>query len=147
MFRVRETGELQSEIEVRRRFPNTSIPKIMNQGVCDALGVDPILESPQPSPGRYFNVRKDGVVQNAQGAWTWNWVVEEMTAEQKAAIDAEQATQVRQTRDMRLQASDWTQSLDAPVDRAAWAAYRDELRSLPEQEGFPHNVVWPTKPE
>ena len=54
---------------------------------------------------------------------------------------------VRSDRDLLLAASDWTQVADAPVDQAAWAEYRHALRDVPEQEGFPENVVWPTKPE
>jgi hypothetical protein len=59
----------------------------------------------------------------------------------------ELAKQVRTERDRLLSASDWTQVADAPVDQAAWAEYRQALRDVPEQEGFPENVVWPTKPE
>jgi hypothetical protein len=55
--------------------------------------------------------------------------------------------EVRTERDRLLKASDWTQVADAPVDQAAWAEYRQALRDVPEQEGFPENVVWPTKPE
>jgi len=40
-----------------------------------------------------------------------------------------------------------TQVLDAPVDQAAWAQYRQALRDIPQQDGFPENVIWPTKPE
>jgi hypothetical protein len=55
--------------------------------------------------------------------------------------------QVRAMRDQLLVASDWTQIADAPVNKTAWAEYRQALRDVPEQEGFPENVVWPTKPE
>jgi hypothetical protein len=50
---------------------------------------------------------------------------------------------VRKRRDRLLQESDWTQLTDAPVDRDAWARYRHALRDLPQQEGFPREVVWP----
>lgn len=50
-------------------------------------------------------------------------------------------------RNKLLFASDWTQLSDAPVDQTAWAAYRQALRDITSQEGFPANVVWPTKPE
>lgn len=147
MFRVRDTGEIQSEVEVRRRFPNTSIPKVMNSQVCDSLGVDPIISSTPPNPGRYFYVTKDGVVQDEQGSWVWNWVVEEMTDEQKAEVDAEQASKIRHTRDMRLMESDWTQGKDiSSAISEEWATYRQELRDVSEQEGFPWNVIWPVKP-
>ena len=53
------------------------------------------------------------------------------------------AEQVRSERDRLLAASDWTQVADAPVDQAAWATYRQALRDIPQQAGFPFNVVWP----
>jgi hypothetical protein len=56
------------------------------------------------------------------------------------------AEEIRAQRNALLDASDWTQVFDAPIDRAAWAAYRQALREVPEQEGFPANVVWPNKP-
>jgi hypothetical protein len=60
--------------------------------------------------------------------------------------DEEIAAQVRAERDRLLAESDWTQVLDAPVDQDAWAAYRQALRDVPQQEGFPHDVAWPVKP-
>jgi len=57
------------------------------------------------------------------------------------------AAGIRVQRDSLLSASDWTQVADAPVDKAAWATYRQALRDVPQQEGFPATVVWPTQPE
>jgi hypothetical protein len=57
-----------------------------------------------------------------------------------------QSANVRKRRNKLLSASDWTQVADAPVDQAAWAAYRQALRDIPQQEGFPATVVWPTQP-
>ena len=54
------------------------------------------------------------------------------------------ADEVRAERDALLAASDWTQVADAPVDQAAWATYRQALRDVPSQIGFPENVDWPT---
>jgi hypothetical protein len=61
-------------------------------------------------------------------------------------IVAKQAANIRAYRDRLLAASDWTQVADAPVDQTVWAAYRQALRDIPQQEGFPHNVAWPVKP-
>jgi len=58
----------------------------------------------------------------------------------------QEAEEVRTQRDALLSQSDWTQVPDAPVDQSAWADYRQALRDLPEQEGFPQEVVWPSKP-
>lgn len=57
------------------------------------------------------------------------------------------ATQVRAQRNSLLAASDWTQVIDTPVDINAWARYRQQLRDISKQAGFPANVIWPSKPE
>jgi hypothetical protein len=66
--------------------------------------------------------------------------------EDEIAADADaRAAQVRAQRDRLLTDSDWTQILDAPVDRTEWATYRQALRDLPQAEGFPH-VSLPAMP-
>lgn len=48
-----------------------------------------------------------------------------------------------------LYASDWTQIPNGPLTTAqqsAWATYRQELRDIPAQSGYPFNVIWPTPP-
>ena len=60
------------------------------------------------------------------------------------------AQKIRDNRSRLLRESDWTQAADAPFnteEKAAWAMYRQALRDVPEQDGFPDNVVWPDKPE
>jgi hypothetical protein len=59
----------------------------------------------------------------------------------------ELAVYIREKRNQLLTASDWTQMPDAPVDQAAWATYRQALRDIPQQAGFPTDITWPTKPE
>ena len=56
---------------------------------------------------------------------------------------------VRHDRNSRLTQCDWTQVDDTPLDnvaKAKWAAYRQALRDVPDQPGFPFNVVWPEQP-
>ena len=62
----------------------------------------------------------------------------------RADIDRE--TDIKAKRNALLAASDWTQVADAPVDQAAWATYRQALRDVPEQEGFPSEIAWPVQP-
>jgi hypothetical protein len=55
----------------------------------------------------------------------------------------------RASRDLLLKETDWTQLADAALDqleKAAWAAYRQELRDVPQQNDFPNNIVWPISP-
>lgn len=54
--------------------------------------------------------------------------------------------EVRSQRNQLLKDSDWTQVADAPVDKTAWVVYRQDLRDLTSQEGFPFNVVFPNPP-
>ena len=57
-----------------------------------------------------------------------------------------QSANARKRRNKLLSASDWTQVADAPVDKAAWATYRQELRDISAQAGFPWTIEWPTQP-
>ena len=52
----------------------------------------------------------------------------------------------REKRNKLLVESDWTQVADAPVDQAAWATYRQALRDITAQDGFPKEVNWPVEP-
>jgi len=57
-----------------------------------------------------------------------------------------EAAAARLKRNALLADSDWTQLADAPVDNLAWAVYRQELRDVPNQPGFPVTIIWPTQP-
>ena len=72
------------------------------------------------------------------------WDAEE--AEYAAGANDRVAAKIRTERDIKLTESDWTQVADAPVDKAAWATYRQALRDIPSQAGFPNEVVWPVEP-
>ena len=73
-------------------------------------------------------------------------VIREMTKEEVAAL-APTEEQVRASRNALLVESDWTQLKDAPVDQLAWATYRQALRDITSQKGFPASVIWPDKPQ
>lgn len=57
------------------------------------------------------------------------------------------AEQVRYERDTKLKETDWTQLPDVPIaTKEMWQPYRQALRDITLQEGFPYNVIWPTPP-
>jgi len=68
------------------------------------------------------------------------------TEDEKLAPISEIWTELRNTRNIELSLSDWTQVADAPVDAAAWATYRQSLHDLPANTTDPRNPTWPTKP-
>lgn len=53
---------------------------------------------------------------------------------------------VRNWRNAELLKTDWTQTLDAPVDKAAWATYRQALRDLPASNLDPQKIELPSEP-
>lgn len=148
MYRVRSTGAVLSQGQVRSLYPNTSFPSQWSAELVANLELDPVLETPTPTVTRYQTAVKDGVEQ-VDGNWVWKWAVTEMSDEAKATLDATQADAVRSTRNKRIAECDWTQLDDTPVGNAgklAWASYRQALRDLPDQPGFPWDITWPTKP-
>ena len=72
--------------------------------------------------------------------------VVDKTDEEIQAEALSKAEEARTERNQKLTESDWTQLADAPVDKVAWATYRQALRGIPIQSGFPYRVVWPDVP-
>jgi hypothetical protein len=137
-IRIKETGAVVFYHEMRNLYPDIS-------GPLDDL-YDVVFEGPQAQPTRYQVAFADGVEQ-IDGKWYTKSSVTNMDVDGIAATDAAQAAAVRSDRNTRLSASDWTQVADAPVDQAAWAAYRQALRDISGQSEFPWTINWPTQPE
>lgn len=148
-IRIRSTGQLMTEGEFRDHIKSLGSGAWNNfplqSEVLGEFGADPVLEGPQPSAGRYQTVYRDGVEQ-IDGQWFTKYSLADMDADAIAAHDAQQAKAIRDDRTKRLADCDWTQLADAPVDKTAWANYRQALRDVPLQDGFPWDVVWPESP-
>lgn len=148
MYRIKSTGEIKTQGEVRKMFPNVSLPRVWGEDVLNYLGVDPVFESPTPTTTRYQTAYKDGV-EFKNNKWMWKWAVSEMDDEGKASLDATQAKSVRDQRNKLIAECDWTQLIDSPFSNdtnGVWQAYRQALRDVPAQEGFPWDVTWPEAP-
>lgn len=140
-------GHPITELNFRRLFTNISFPKFFTAEAVEPLGYGLYDYSNPPEVGRYQKTVEVSPVRSEGGIWRQAWQMVEMNDEEKADADAQQTVAVRNQRNYLLSASDWTQIADAPVDATAWAAYRQALRDVPAQAGFPYNVTWPTKPE
>jgi hypothetical protein len=62
------------------------------------------------------------------------------------ATNEQKWEQIRLWRNEELSRTDWTQLEDSPVDKAAWATYRQALRDLPAQGGNADKATFPSKP-
>lgn len=145
-IRVRTTGQVMYEGEFRTLFPNTSLPQQLSEALINSLGAEVVFEGPQATSTRYQVAFADGVEQIG-GKWYTKWSVADMDEEAIAAKDAEQAKSVRAERDKKLADCDWTQVADAPVNKTTWATYRQALRDITDQSGFPWTINWPSAPQ
>jgi len=164
VYRIRSTGEVKTQGQIRSMHKNVSLPKVWGENVHESLGIDPVTPTVQPDPsGDYKVVVRNGVEQDANGNWVWAWTENDMFQEYtddegtvvtvqdqidaKVAADnaALEATE-RATRDDLLKATDHYGLSDVPMTDAM-TAYRQALRDVPQQEGFPQTIAWPTKPE
>jgi hypothetical protein len=123
----------------------------------DAKGADVVFEGPQATGGTVYQFSMRQGVEQIEGKWYTKYVLgpiftdgETTAAEQEAAYkamkDAEQAVNVRRQRTELLKDSDWTQIADSTADKTAWAAYRQALRDITSQAGFPWTIDWPEQP-
>ena len=146
-LRNRETGAVITADQFRSDHPNTSFPAVLTPEIINDFGYDPILEGPQAvTVPPYQTSQRDGVVE-VNGQWFTHYIAVEPDAAGKAAMDAEQGKRVRDDRNARLAACDWTQLPDSSkAGKAEWVKYRKDLRGLPLQKGFPWNITWPTEP-
>ena len=72
---------------------------------------------------------------------TWNGTA---IVKKPRDVEAEKVS-VRNQRNSLIAATDWTQLPDVPQSiKFQWAPYRQALRDVPQQAGFPFSVVWPT---
>lgn len=131
--------------QLRKDNPNTSFPKNIPDNVLATFGVYPVQDTPQP-PSDYTKNVIEGTPVNQSG-WKRTWTVVNATAAEIQERTDSQAANVRVERDQKLVDTDWTQVADAPVNKTAWATYRQALRDISKQSGFPWNITWPAKPE
>lgn len=145
--RIRQTGAVMYESEFRAYQKANKGPSwnITTTAVLDTLGADVVFEGPQAQPTRYQFAFRDGVEQ-INGKWYTKYSVADMDQEAKDALDTTQAEAMRKQRNEKLAESDWTQVADAPVDKAVWATYRQALRDVTTQSGFPWEITWPDAP-
>ena len=156
-IRVRASGTVMYEGEFRQLHFGLGLPKLLTEEVINEWGGDIVFEGPQATGGTVYQYSQRSGVEQLDGKWYTKYILgpiftdgETTAAEQetayKAMKDAEQATNVRNQRTQLLKDSDWTQIADSTADKTAWATYRQALRDITGQAGFPWTVTWPDAP-
>jgi hypothetical protein len=131
--------------DIRQAWPQVSLPAVITDEALTDLGLRPVQRTPAPDVDHTQNVSEAPPTQDG-GVWTQQWLVTPASAQEIQERTTTQAAAVRVQRNELLATCDWTQLPDAAVDAAAWAAYRQALRTVPAQVGFPWSVTWPAKP-
>ena len=130
--------------DLMRANPNVSWPRDMTGFDASDWYCYPVQDTTQPEATGMVAQRI--APELVSGVWHERWELVEPTPEQVEA----QANAMRYERNEKLASSDWTQVDDAPLtntQKAAWATYRQALRDITGQPGFPYSVNWPTQPE
>jgi hypothetical protein len=131
------------EGDLEKRFPDLRFP-MDTHGTPIPDGY--VAVKGTSAPQDWLNVYTLGLPTLQDGVWTMNWAATPRTEEEKASILEAIQGRVRKERDTLLAKCDWTQLADAPVNAASWISYRQALRDVPAQAGFPWEVVWPEQP-
>jgi hypothetical protein len=116
---------------------NTSVRKLSEDQRVE-FGVSRLKMVTPPSFDADTHTRAEGDAVLTDGVWAQNWVLTEEAEESKAI-------NIRLTRDAKLELSDWRALSDTTMS-AEWTTYRQALRDISAQAGFPNTITWPTEP-
>jgi len=162
-----QTGAVMYEAEFRAYTKANGGPswETTTTEVLTALGADVVFEGAQATGGTVYQYSQASGVEQIDGKWYTKYIlgpvfvdttVEGVTTTAlehetayKAVKDAEQAKSVRTTRDTKLAECDWRvikAAETATTLDAAWATYRQALRDVTAQSGFPWTITWPDAP-
>lgn len=152
--------------EFRRLNAGTSFPQVISEETLSDFGADVVFEGAQASGGDHYQYSQAAGVEQIDGKWYTKYILgpvftdtpaidtipaktaAENEAAYKATIDAEKSISMRQTRNDMLKESDWTHTTDSTVaNKQAWATYRQALRDITSQVGFPWTITWPVVPQ
>jgi hypothetical protein len=138
--------------DLRRDNPQTSFPKKIGDAILASHGIYHVMPETQPEYDSLVQALvRDPEPHNNETAVdedtgetykTGRWVIG-YTVEDKPQDEAEDA--VRNQRDRLLSDTDWMALSDNTMT-PEWATYRQALRDITGQTGFPYDVVWSTKP-
>ena len=165
-IRIRATGQVLLQHEWEKWVAQTYAKSLsgISEEAVNRFESDIVFEGPQATGGTVYQYSQQDGVEQLDGKWYTKYILgpvftdtpatetepaktaAENEAEYKARKDAEQAANVRSQRTEKLKDCDWTQIADSTADKTAWATYRQALRDVPLQAGFPWTITWPDAP-
>jgi hypothetical protein len=137
------------EGDLQRRFPNLQFP-MDTHGTQIPDGYARVYPGYVENPDYNFSY-KEVMPVLVDGKFVQHWDVTVLTDEEKQNKLLSVGTRVRASRDQLLQTSDVLVTADrwesySAEKKTALSTYRQTLRDIPSQEGFPYSITWPTLP-
>lgn len=130
---------------LRRDNANVSFPKTPSDELLEGFGMFRVTKVDRPAYDHTKNIQ-EGTPVLTDGVWTQVWNVTDATSEEIAERTANESANVRAQRDQKLADTDWSGLSDTTMS-SDMATYRQALRDVPSQSGFPWTVNWPSQPE
>jgi hypothetical protein len=138
-----ENSQILSHGEHTEVFPNVSFPP---EGLDLMWAQERNAYQIQSDKSHLPTQKLTSVEPYIENGVVYDVIVENKTPVELDAENTQKANEVRYKRNALLTQSDWTQLADAPVDNLAWAVYRQSLRDITLQAGFPFTVDFPVAP-
>ena len=107
-----------------------------------------VFPTAEPTVNAEVEKAVKGSIVKQDGRWVESWDIVALTDEEQQLLKSSKADEIRAERNRLLVESDWTQFRDiAESTSQKWVSYRQQLRDISLQEGFPFSVQFPVKPE
>lgn len=137
--------------ELRKDYFNISFPDTIEVDFSTLAEFNTYRVFPTPQPEFDPLAQKleenSPVLNNDDNRWYQSWKVVDLSDRENKMLYDSRVAEVKATRHRLLIESDWTQYKDIPDSLSSkWVPYRQALRDITEQSGFPWNVTWPTLP-
>mgnify|MGYP001259870596 FL=1 len=121
--------------------PRTSFNRQPSNKALESWGLYPVTIQDKPELNSTQKAVMNSTPELVDGVWTVGWGLENLSSEELDGL----GEQVRAERDVLLQQTDFYALVDSTITDDM-RTYRQALRDVPQQAGFPHTITWPTKP-
>ena len=161
-YRHTETGEVKTQGQWRSHYRNVSLPRTWLIDTLAGLSLEAVLRSPAATTTQYQTSVRDGVKQDSLGNWVEKYIARDMFADTtdedgvtttkaeheaayQARLDATAGEAARFERNTLLAGTDYFALTDVTMN-ADMTSYRQALRDITTQSGFPNTISWPAEP-
>lgn len=142
-------GHAVVEDNIRALFPDRTLPNLWTPQAAAEIGFGMYEFTQIPVVPNLKKVIEVTPTLRDNGIYYQTWQVVDMTEEEKVVATEQQKDRVRMERNFKLMNCDWTQLADAPLSveqKLGWTTYRQQLRDITTQSGFPWDITWPIPP-